>query len=131
MACISAALGTCLSSYEFMCVSAMGLLRVRKSDLLCAPQLLLRTKRCHRTCCVTHSTCCHLVITSGMPLPQRILLQCTTPRQWLFCYPSAPESKALHPVEKLRRHCCHGLWANEAQDSKGDNQRWALFLLSK
>lgn len=45
MACISAALGMCLSSYEFMCVSAMGLLRVRKSDLLCAPLAAAEDKK--------------------------------------------------------------------------------------
>lgn len=45
MACISAALGTCLSAYKFMCVSAMGLLRERKSDLLCAPLAAAEDKK--------------------------------------------------------------------------------------
>lgn len=37
MACLNAALGVCLGSWEFTCVSGMGLVEVRKSDLLCAP----------------------------------------------------------------------------------------------
>lgn len=37
VACISAALGMFLGSYQFTCVSGMGLVGVRKSDLLCAP----------------------------------------------------------------------------------------------
>lgn len=54
MACINAALGTCLSSYEFMCVSAMGLVRVRKCDLLCAPLAAAEDKK------MSQELLCHL-----------------------------------------------------------------------
>lgn len=71
--------GMCMGFYEFMCVAGTGLVGDREKCLGgVPPQLPLKTSRCHGMCCVTCSTCCHLAITSAIPLLQRILLHNTS-----------------------------------------------------